>query len=241
MLPLLPGTSQLDWIYTHNYCEQLPTILNSIVVQDISIGLTEKSISLHCISFYNMDLFPQKCFDVEASVTSLWFVVCETWHGPSPLDANLIMTDFLHQPPSNLDPLTSLWHHNVIVTSQVSQGSHPGSQMAVPQLGGVLGNWTGVTGKVGREWRWETSSLSRNLYGIWSIKVSPIRLIRHHVLARSRYSSSDEFLKKGRKGFFMFPKGFKMSPPHPIERCSQKGSRLKKCFEKTPLGGPPRK
>ena len=38
--------------------------------------------------------------------------VYETWHGPSPLDATLIMTDFLHQPPCDLDPL------DVTVTSQ---------------------------------------------------------------------------------------------------------------------------
>ena len=67
--------------------------------------------------------------------------VYETWHGPSPLDATLIMTDFLHQPPSDLDPLdvtvTSQRHSDITsVPGVISRFPKGGS----PQVGGVLGN-----------------------------------------------------------------------------------------------------
>ena len=65
----------------------------------------------------------------------------ETWHGPSPLDATLIMTDFVHQPPSDLDPIdvtvTSQRHSDITSVIGVTSRFPKGGSL---QVGGVLGN-----------------------------------------------------------------------------------------------------
>ena len=106
---------------------------------------------------------------------------------PSPPDATLIMTEFPHQPP--FWP-RSPWRHSDIMTSQgchqLPRGPLQGSEVPIgAQRGPRKGIFPGsVSGRI----RKGKIPIRRE------IKVSPIRLIRHHCFSESRLSSKDEIL-----------------------------------------------